>query len=642
LDLFQKLAWLPAAPADFNLRLKAASADGVDTAAILKELAGHGLSELQLNKLARVLDRAGSEGKDLAPLVPLRVAIVGNATTDFLTPVLAGTSLRYGFAAQVHSAPYGQVIQELLDPASAVYAFEPDLVLVALDYRGLPLRAEVGDAEGAEGAVQAALDFIDSLRAAIEANSRAVAIFESVARPVETLFGSLDLSVPGTVRRLVDEFNLRLGRLLLDTPHLLLDTAGLAETVGLATWHDPVLWNLAKASCANTMLPLYADHIMRLVSAWRGKSRRGLVLDLDNTVWGGVIGDDGLDGIRIAEGDALGEAHRDVQDYALRLRERGVVLAVSSKNDDDVARMPFRDHAEMLLREEHIAVFQANWHDKATNIQAIGDELALGVESFAFLDDNPAERGLVRENLPAVAVPELPEDAALYARTLSASGLFEAVTFSAEDRKRAEDYQSNAMRLKLQASVTDIDAYLRSLDMEITFRPFDNQGRARIAQLINKSNQFNLTTTRYSEADVQAMESDPALFTMQVRLKDRFADNGMISVIICRKTPDVWTIDTWLMSCRVLGRRVEQAVLQVLCDQARIAGARELAGTYIPTPRNGMVAQHYPKLGFASGGEGADGSTRWTMALSDAPDMVHFGKIDASGWERAMAEAIAR
>ncbi len=468
LDLFQSLAWLPPSPADFKQQLKAAEAEGAQTGAILKHLAGHGLNELQLNRLAGVLDRAAAGGRNLDPLTPLRIAVVSNATTEFLEPVLAGTGLRHGFAAEIFSAPYGQVIQELLDPESSIYAFKPDLILVAIDARGLPLQAEIGDAAAAENAVQAALDQIDSLRAAIEANSRAVAIFQSVVRPVDPLFGSLDLAVAGTSRRLTDEFNLRLGQLIADTPHLLLDTAGIAQTVGLASWHDPVFWNLAKVPFSNTLLPLYADHIMRLVAAWRGKSRRGLVLDLDNTVWGGVIGDDGVDGIRIAEGDPVGEAHRDVQELALKLRSRGVVLTVSSKNDDDVARTPFREHHEMLLREDHIAVFQANWQDKATNIQAISNELALGLESFAFLDDNPAERGLVRENLPAVAVPELPDDAALYARTLAASGLFEAVTFSAEDRKRAEDYQSNAMRLKLQASVTDIDAYLRSLEMEIT------------------------------------------------------------------------------------------------------------------------------------------------------------------------------
>ncbi len=251
--------------------------------------------------------------------------------------------------------------------------------------------------------------------------------------------------------------------------------------------------------------------MLRVLSALRGKSRRALVLDLDNTIWGGVIGDDGLQGIQCAQGDAAGEAYLSVQRLALELRERGIVLAVSSKNNDEVARSPFRHHPELLLKEEHIAVFQANWNDKATNIKAIAQELSLGLDSMVFLDDNPVERNLVRQILPEVAVPELPSDPALYARTLAAAGYFESVVFSDEDVKRARYYQDNARRVGLQKQAGDIDAYLESLQMEITFQPFDETGRARIAQLINKSNQFNLTTRRYTESEVAAAESGPKL-----------------------------------------------------------------------------------------------------------------------------------
>src|SRR5581483_4377012 len=224
----------------------------------------------------------------------------------------------------------------------------------------------------------------------------------------------------------------------------------------------------------------------------------------------------------IGQGDATGEAYLEVQRAALALRDRGIVLAVSSKNADDTARSVFIQHPEMILRENHIAVFQANWNDKATNIAAIAKELALGLDSMVFLDDNPAERGLIREMLPEVAVPELPQDPALYARTLAAAGYFETIAFSEEDRKRAEFYENNARRATLAEQIGDIEAYLRSLQMHIGFRRFDAIGRTRIAQLINKSNQFNLTTPRYTERDVEQMESDPALFTLQVRLADVF------------------------------------------------------------------------------------------------------------------------
>jgi FkbH-like protein len=297
------------------------------------------------------------------------------------------------------------------------------------------------------------------------------------------------------------------------------------------------------------------------------------------------------------------------------------VLAVSSKNTDEVARAPFEQHPEMLLKLDHIAVFQANWNDKATNIQAIAEELSLGLDSIVFLDDNPAERGLVRKLLPQVAVPELPEDPSDYARILAAGGYFEAVTLAAEDLKRAGFYQDNAKRAILQKQAGGVDAYLASLDMTITFQPFEGKGRARIVQLINKSNQYNLTTRRYTEPEILELESDPKVFTLQVRLADIFGDNGMISVVICRPAGnDTWEIDTWLMSCRVLGRKVEHSVLRKIVEHARAAGIHKLIGTYRPTDRNKLVADHYARLGFNKVQEEESGLTAWELLVESAKD----------------------
>ncbi len=249
--------------------------------------------------------------------------------------------------------------------------------------------------------MQGAIGYLQTLRNGIKTNSNAVCIFQTFAAPVETLFGSLDRALPGTLRSLVDSINRELAEYVLGSGDALLDVAGLAETVGLADWHNTQLWNMAKFSFSDELIPLYADHVARTVAAIRGKSRKVLILDLDNTVWGGVIGDDGLEGIKVAQGDATGEAHLAVQRLALDLRQRGVVLAVSSKNTDELARLPFEQHPEMLLKLNDIAVFQANWNDKATNIQAIAEELSLGLDALVFLDDNPVERGLVRRTAPA-------------------------------------------------------------------------------------------------------------------------------------------------------------------------------------------------------------------------------------------------
>ncbi|HTA37673.1 MAG TPA: HAD-IIIC family phosphatase, partial [Candidatus Acidoferrales bacterium] len=581
-------------------------------------------------QLAATIETIRGQGRSLSPLTPFKLALVGNGTLDYLVPLLVASAARHGIALECVQADFGQMAQEALDPTSAVNQAKPDAVLLAIDARGLPLRPGLDEA-AAVASVAASVDHVAMLRASFRANANALCIVQSLAPPPEPLFGSFDARYPGTLRALCARFNLALADSLLGTPDTLFDVAALAETVGLGAWHSPKQWNVGKLAFDARFLPLYADHVGRILGALRGKARRALILDLDNTIWGGVIGDDGIDGIALGQGDGTGEAFLEVQRVALALRERGIVLAVSSKNNDDVARGPFREHPEMLLREEHIAVFQANWQDKATNIAAIAAELALGTDAMVFLDDNPAERALVRATLPDVAVPELPDEPSLYARILSAAGYFESVSFGDDDRNRAASYEANARRIATRDRIADLDAYLASLKMKITFKPFDSVGRARIAQLINKSNQFNLTTRRYTEIDVGAFEADPTIFTLQVRLEDTFGDNGMIGVVICREaSQDTWEIDTWLMSCRVLGRRVEQMVLREILAQARERGVLRVLGAYLPTERNALVRDHYRKLGFALLDEDERGASRWELGsnaeIEEAPmEVVRAG-----------------
>ncbi len=642
--LYTQLQWLPVAPEDFNARLKTLADGEGALGRRVQALATHALDTMQLNRFAKALARLREKdgAAALAPLTPFRLAILSNGTVDFLVPPLIATAARHGIALEVIQPSYSQVAQEALTPDSRVNSARPDAVLFALDYRALPLKVTPGDPAASDASVQGALGYLEALRNGIKQNGTAVCIFQSFAPPAEPLFGSLDRALPGTLRHSLDAINRELARACLENGDLLLDVASLAQAVGLANWHDVQIWNMGKLPFGNEFVPLYADHVGRLLAAVRGKSRRVLILDLDNTLWGGVIGDDGLEGIRVAQGDAVGEAHLAVQRMALELRQRGIVLAVSSKNTDEVARAPFLEHPEMLLKLEHIAVFQANWNDKATNIQAIANELSLGLDSMVFLDDNPVERGLVRTLLPQVAVPELPEEPAYYARTLAAAGYFEAVTFAAEDLKRAAYYQDNARRLTLEKQSGGVDAYLASLDMTITFQPFDATGRARIVQLIGKSNQYNLTTRRYTDPEITALEDDPDAFTLQVRLADTFGDNGMISVVICRAAADdAWDIDTWLMSCRVLGRRVEHMVLREILEHAREAGVRRLRGTYIPSERNKLVIDHYAKLGFTRTGEQPEGTTYWELAVDGPEPAIAPMKVVRFGFTPAMERKIA-
>jgi FkbH-like protein len=612
--LYRDLNWLLPAPPDFRGRCRATLASVDAGGRELAQLAKYALDENQLRRLAAVVEAFQRDGRSLAPLTPFRLGVLGNATLEPVIPALIATACRHGIALECVTADFGQTVQQALDPQSAINRARPDAILIALDHRGLPMRPSFQSDAAADDTIAECVAFLSSLRDGFRRHSGALSIVQTVTPPPEAIFGSVDRAVRGSLREICTAFNATLSESVGDSHDVLFDVASLAETVGSSNWHSPVQWNLAKLAFDADYLPLYADHVCRIVGALRGKSRRCLVLDLDNTLWGGVVGDDGLEGLVLGQGNATGEAYLDVQRTALSLRDRGVVLAVSSKNDDETARAPFRKHPEMLLREEHIAVFQANWNDKATNITAIADELALGIDAFVFLDDNPVERGLVRELLPAVAVPELPDDPALYARTLLAAGYFEAVSFSDEDRQRAEFYQGNARRATLAKQAGDVESYLASLDMTIDFRPFDATGRSRIAQLINKSNQFNLTTRRYTEADVEAAESDPDCFTLQTRLADAFGDNGMIGVLICRPaSAGAWEIDTWLMSCRVLGRKVEHMVLREVVLHARSRGIRRLVGRYVPTDRNRMVEKHYDVLGFRLVDREPSGTTVWEL-----------------------------
>jgi FkbH-like protein len=386
---------------------------------------------------------------------------------------------------------------------------------------------------------------------------------------------------------------------------------------GLDFWHDPALWHRSKQEVKPNAAPLYGDLVGRLLAARQGLAAKCLVLDLDNTLWGGVIGDDGMTGIVLGQGSPLGEAFVAVQEYARDLSRRGIILAVSSKNDEANALEPFDSHPDMVLRRTDIASFHANWNDKAANIRAIAEDLNIGLDSLVFLDDNPFERTLVRQELPMVAVPEVDEDPATVVRTLMDAGYFEGVAITGDDRSRTAQYQGNKAREMLQSSATDLEGYLRSLDMRLIWSRFDGVGRQRITQLINKSNQFNLTTRRYTEEEVTAVEHDPCAMGLQLRLLDRFGDNGMISVIVGRLQDDGdMLIDTWLMSCRVLGRQVEQGTLNVVAAEAAAMGAKRLIGEYIPTKKNAMVRDHYVKLGFQLEETKDDGRSRASLDLA--------------------------
>ena len=597
------LAWLPPYEGVFRDDCRAVAASSSPRADALIRLAQFRLSEPQLNQLIKARK---SLNDSVEFPTRFRLGILSNANFDLISPIVEATAIRYALDVDARAALFGQAAQQAFDPNSFINSEGFDFVLVAFSHHGLPI------SEGYDTCV----DYLRDIYDALKRNSSSSVIFQTIPNGMPSLFGHFDARRSDTADAIISRLNQFLRDDFLSPEDYLLDVARLAENVGMESWHHPGLWNLAKVPFSQHQTPFYADHVARLLSAIYGRSKKCLVLDLDNTIWGGVIGDDGLEGIRIGQHDAQGEAFLAIQQYAKALRARGIILAVCSKNDDATARRPFREHDAMVLREDDIAVFQANWSDKASNLEAIAKKLNIGVDALVLLDDNPAERAQVRQELPMVGVPELPEDPALYLRALQAPGYFEAVAFSDDDAARAAQYQANAKRADLAETAKDLGGYLQSLQMEISFKPFDAPGRNRIAQLINKSNQFNLTNRRYTGAEVAAMESGSDVFTLQVGLKDRFGDNGMICVVICRPEGDAWVIDTWLMSCRVLGRCVEAMVLTHIVDMAKQRGVTEVRGIFIASGRNDLVRGHYEDLGFKCIKQD-DAQSEWAMSVED-------------------------
>lgn len=613
-DLLATLPWLEAPPADFRARVHAALADHTETGRTLRQLAQVGMTEAQLHQLGRAFTKARADRAPFPELTPFRLAVLGNATTEHLTHALIATALRHALSLDVLSVSYDEATMAAMARSPRIADFAPDAVLLAMDHRSLPPYDALGN-EGAEQEAMAAdAQHLQTLLDGLRRHYGAVCIVQSMAVPAQTTFGSYDRRVAGTLARRISAINSSIDA----RADVVLDVAALATTVGTAQWFDDRLYHSGKIPFALPFVPLYADHVCRVLGAMRGKSRRVLVLDLDNTLWGGVVGDDGVHGLLIGNGTAQGEAFLEVQRKALALRQRGVLLAVSSKNDEDQARRPFRELPGMLLREESFAAFHANWTDKAANMQAIAEELSLGLDSMVFLDDNAAERALVRALLPEVAVPELPADPSGFAPMLDLAGYFEAISFSGEDQRRADLYRSRGTITRLAAH--DLSSYLASLDMELEVARVSAKNRTRVVQLINKSNQFNLTTERYTEADIIAMEADARWHGVAFRLRDRLDDHGIISVLLCAQQGDALDIRLWVMSCRVIGRGVERAALRLLRQTALDAGCTRITGSYRPTARNAMVAEHYARLGFALLETLPDGETHWALAVSDAAD----------------------
>jgi FkbH-like protein len=564
---------------------------------------------------AALLDRLKEQAPPPARRT-VRLALTGSYTLTQLGALVRLAALRQGIDVELFEGAYGLYQQDLLDPGSELYVFAPEVVLVACHEGALALPEHADDPDAAVAAELA------RWRAAwenVERTCGARVIQHNFALRPEVPLGHLGARLPGSRYSMTQRLNLELGAAAGDSVGIV-DCDRLAASFGRSRWFDDRYWHLAKQAVALDALPLLARHTVAVLAAALGLNRKCLVLDLDNTLWGGVIGEDGLSGIALGSG-ARGEAFVAFQEYVLRLKEKGVILAVASKNNDADARQPFEQHPDMRLRLEDVAVFVANWEDKPANLRRIAETLNIGLDSLVLFDDNPAERQVVRQLVPEVDVVLVPTEPAEYVRALSEYLSFETAALTAEDRRRTEQYRARAEAIALESSAASLGDFYRSLGMEAHVSRFDELHLPRIVQLIGKTNQFNLTTKRHDVAAVRTFMEDADAVPLYLRLRDRLADHGLVGVLIARRDGDVLDIDTWLMSCRVIGRTVEDEFLMHVCRHAGELGCTRLRGTYLPTAKNGMVRDLYARFGFRQVAEDGE-ATVWEYDLGEQGPIV--------------------
>jgi len=552
--------------------------------------------------------------QDFSGLKLIKVALLGDTATQLLIHALRGTGFDYGFNLEIFEADFNQIERQVFDPGSELYEFAPDVIIIFQSTHKLVGKYSKLKPEQFSSFADAQMVLVSNLRSTIAANSNAKIIFYNYPEINDSAFGSFANKTEVSFL-----FQLRkLNYLLMvyasqNANFYLCDLSAIQNHYGKPFVFQTSVYINTEMVLSIDILPEVAAKTLDIIGAMYGKLKKCLIIDLDNTMWGGIIGDDGLENIQIGS-LGIGKAFTELQYWFKKLKHRGIILAICSKNTESVAKEPFEKHPDMVLHLDDIAVFVANWENKADNIRQIQQTLNIGFDSMVFLDDNPFERNMVRENIPGITVPELPEDPADYLEYLYTLNLFETVSYSSEDMERTKQYQTEVKRVTEQASFANEDDFLKSLNMLSLVEPFNKFNSPRVAQLSQRSNQFNLRTVRYTEADIEQLASDDNHITFSYTLEDKFGDNGLICVVILKKEDaDTLFIDTWFMSCRVLKRDMENFVLNSLVEIAAKNGFKKLKGEYIATPKNDMVKNHYLNLGFSPAGN----DDSWLLDVED-------------------------
>lgn len=546
-----------------------------------------------------------------------KIAILGGSTTRDIRDILELFLLNYGIRPCFYESEYNQYYADGMFPNPALEEFHPDILYIHTSNRNIEQYPSLEDDRTlVTQKLQAEYERFQALWEHLHAVYGCPVIQNNFEPPLYRLLGNRDASDHRGRWNYIQRLN-QMFYEYADTHQdfYIHDICYEAADYGLERWSDPFYWNMYKYAMCVPAIPYTAFQLARIIKSIFGRNKKVLNLDLDNTLWGGVIGDDGPENIEIGQETSLGQTYAEFQDYLKQHKKLGVLLSVNSKNNEDTA-LSGLERADSVLKREDFVAFRANWEPKSHNLYATAEELKLLPESFVFVDDNPAEREIVRQEVPGAAVPEITK-VEEYIRVLDRSGFFEVTNFSEDDLKRNEMYLANEQRNRMQKNFSDYGDYLRSLEMKAQIGAFDPAYFSRIAQLTNKSNQFNLTTHRYSQSEIEQIAADPQYLTLCGRLEDKFGDNGVVSIVIGRKEKDVLQIELWLMSCRVLKRDMEYAMMDTLVKQCRDCGIRQIYGYFYPTAKNSMVKDFYALQGFEKLEEDVDGNAKWSFRIPE-------------------------
>jgi len=537
--------------------------------------------------------------KEQSGLPLIKLALVGDTATQFLATAIKGMGVERGYRITLFEAEYNQVERQFMDSTSDLYKFDAEIIVVFQSTHKLGEHHSMMSQGQQTSLADDRINFVTSICENPALANKKILYF-NYPEIEDTVFGSYANKVTSSLTYQVRKLNFELMNLSQQYPNLFIcDIAGLQNKLGRDMMFSTNVYVSTEMVLSIDALPYVASRVMDIVCAIKGQFKKCLILDLDNTIWGGVIGDDGLEGIQLGHGLGIGKAFTEFQMWVKKLKQRGVIICVASKNNEDTAKEPFEKHPDMVLKLDDIAVFQANWETKVDNIRTIQNVLNIGFDSIVFLDDNPFERNMVRENIKGITVPELPDDPGDYLEYLYSLNLFETASYSIADKDRTKQYQVEAKRVSLSKAFANEADFLKSLNMVSLVSGFTKFNTPRVAQLSQRSNQFNLRTVRYTEADIISFADDPEIIDLSFTLVDRFGDNGLIAVVIMKKQDtESLFVDTWFMSCRVLKRGMENFTLNTMVEKAKAAGYKTIIGEYLPTPKNKMVEDHYIGLGF--------------------------------------------